>query len=261
MEPVIGIAVLPALPFFHGVTGGLFVFGLLILVVVRVVLGINATPRRSNGLLALLDQLGFRGNSRDPRSVSLEALADKLAFSSFSPEPDYEFVMGWNFLGFLSQGEDRYAFNILEGTYQDQKLFVFDYHFRIGPGDNDERYYTMFMLIEQEYFPQTLIEPGSSEDVFSRAANLFTNNDIKFESAEFSRTFRVRSGDKKFAYDVCNPQMMDYLLANGQLSIEINGPAILLAHTPQVPVDAIELGLERLAQIRSLLPEYLFNTK
>ncbi len=117
------------------------------------------------------------------------------------------------------------------------------------------------MLIAQEYFPQLLIEPENSEDLFSRAANLFTNNDIKFESAEFSRNFRVRSRDKKFAYDVCNPQMMDYLLANGDLRIEIQGPAILLAFTPQVPVDQIEFNLERLAQIRSLLPQYLFTTK
>jgi hypothetical protein len=243
------------------ITGGLFVLGLLILIVVRAVLGPNDTRRRSTGLLALFDTFGFTGNSRDLRSTSLQALADKLAFSSFSPDHDYEFVMSWNFLGYLSQGEDRYAFNILEGTYHDQKLFVFDYHFRFGPGEDDERFYTMFMLIEQESFPQILIERESSEDIFSRAANLFTKNDIKFESAEFSRTYRVRSGDKKFAYDVCNPQMMDNLLSNGDLRIEIQGPVILLAHSPQVPVDAVELGLERLAQIRSLLPEYLFTTK
>jgi hypothetical protein len=229
--------------------------------ILKAALGRTNMPSRPTGLLGLLASLGFTG-SRDLRSTSLQALADKLAFTSFSTDRDYEFVMGWSFLGFLSQGEDRYAFNILEGTYHDQKLFVFDYHFKVGTTrDDDDRYYTMFMLIEKEYFPQLLIEPESSEDLFSRVANLFTNNDIKFESAEFSRTYRVRSGDKKFAYDVCNPQMMDYLLANGNLKIEINGPAILLAHSPQAPVDTIELGLGRLAQIRSLLPEYLFTKK
>jgi len=242
-------------------TGGLVVLVLVASVILRVVLGPGDTRRRSSGLVGLLANLGLSGLSRDPRSASFQLLGDKLAFSSFSPGRDYEFVTGWNFLGFLSQGEDRYAFNILEGTYHDQKLFVYDYHFRFGPGDDNERYYTMFMLIEQECFPQILIEPKSSEDIFSRAANLITNNDIKFESAEFSRTYRVRSGDKKFAYDVCNPQMMDFLLSNGNLRVEIQGPVILLAHSPQVPVDAIELGLERLAQIRSFLPEYLFTTK
>ncbi|HTR42942.1 MAG TPA: hypothetical protein VMH87_15110 [Pseudomonadales bacterium] len=195
------------------------------------------------------------------RSIALQALSEKLAFSSFSPEPNYEFVMGWGFLGYLAQGEDRYAFNILEGTYQDQKLFVFDYHFKTGNREDNDRYCSMFMLIEQEYFPQVVIEPVNLEDIFSRIANVFTNSEIKFESAEFSRTYRVRSSDKKFAYDVCNPQMMDYLLANGNLRIEIQGPVILLAHIPQAPVEAIEPGLQTLAQIRSLLPQYLFTTK
>ena len=39
----------------------------------------------------------------------------------------------------------------------------------------------------------------------------------------------MRSKDKKFAYDVCNAQMMEYLLANRDLSIEIEGPALALA--------------------------------
>jgi hypothetical protein len=239
-----------------------FAIAAVIMVILRALQGSNGVPRRSNGLMDLFANLGFTRFTPDARSTSLQALADKLAFASFSPGHDYDFVMGWNFLGYLSQGEDRYAFNVLEGTYHDQKLFVFDYHFRIGTrDDNDERYYTIFMLIEPEAFPQILIEPESSEDLFSRIGDLFTNAEIKFESAEFSRAFRVRSRDKKFAYDVCNPQMMDCLLANRDLRIEIQGPVILLAFAPQVPVDQIEFNLERLAQIRSLLPQYLFTTK
>jgi hypothetical protein len=39
----------------------------------------------------------------------------------------------------------------------------------------------------------------------------------------------VRSPDKKFAYDVCHAQMMEYLLANRDLSIEIENEVIALA--------------------------------
>jgi hypothetical protein len=38
--------------------------------------------------------------------------------------------------------------------------------------------------------------------------------DIDFESDEFSRTFWVRSKDRKSAYDVIHGPMMDFLLAN-----------------------------------------------
>jgi hypothetical protein len=91
------------------------------------------------------------------------------------------------------------------------------------------------------------------------AALLGGEDEIKLESAEFSRVYCVRSGDKRFAYDVCNPQMMEYLLANRGLEIEIQGPVISLAFEPQLPVGQIELNLQRLIEIRSRLPEYLFT--
>src|ERR1035441_7551738 len=91
------------------------------------------------------------------------------------------------------------------------------------------------------------------------AAALGLEDDIKFESAEFARTYRVQSKDKRFAYDVCNPQMIEYLLANPGLQVEIQGPVILLAFEPQVPVSRIEFNLQRLVEIRTRLPEYLFT--
>jgi len=58
---------------------------------------------------------------------------------------------------------------------------------------------------------------------------------------------------------VCNPQMIEYLLANRGLQIEIQGPVILLAFEPQLPVGQIEFNLQRLIEIRSRLPDYLFT--
>jgi hypothetical protein len=199
-------------------------------------------------------------HARNPRSRSLEleALNQRLKFDSFNPERDDEFVMGWGFLSRLAQGEDCYAFNILRGTYHEQALFVFDYHYRSGSGKNEEGYFgTMLMLVVKEAFPRLTIGPEDFALKFAEA--LGVANDIKFESAEFSRRFRVRSADKKFAYDVCNAQMIDYLLANPGLQVEIQGPVISLVFEPQLPVGQIEFNLQRLVEIRSRLPEYLFT--
>ena len=88
---------------------------------------------------------------------------------------------------------------------------------------------------------------------------MFGYQDIKFESAEFSKTFCVRSPDKKFAYDVCNVKMMEYLLANRDLSIEIENEVIALAFNTRLSVEQIEFNLQRLVEIRSRLPQYLFT--
>lgn len=114
----------------------------------------------------------------------------------------------------------------------------------------------MLTFIVGQAFSKLTIQP---ENLVLKIEGAFDGENITFESAEFSRAFAVRSTDKKFAYDVCNPQMMEYLLANRDLQVEIQGPLIVLAFKPQLPVGAIEFNLQRLAQIRALLPQYLFE--
>jgi hypothetical protein len=52
---------------------------------------------------------------------------------------------------------------------------------------------------------------------------------------------------------------MDYLLANRDLDVEIQGPVISIGFEPQLPTGNIEFNLQRLAEIRSLMPQYLFT--
>jgi len=105
-------------------------------------------------------------------------------------------------------------------------------------------------------FPQLTIR---REGFFDRVAETFGFQDIKFESTEFSKAFCVRSPDKKFAYDVCNAKMMEYLLANRDLSVEIENQALALAFDSCLTMEQIESDLQRLVEIRSRLPEYLFT--
>jgi hypothetical protein len=209
------------------------------------------------GVIALLTA-GNQKRRREQRSIDLYNLGKSLGFDQFSPDRDAGFVMGWVFLNPLSRGDDRYAFNILRGTYQGQTLFIFDHHYRIGSGKNQQDHIcTMLMLVEKQVFPQVIVGPENLRDKLASAFGI--GNEIKLESTEFSRAYAVRSPDKKFAYDVCNAQMMEYLLANQDLQLEINGPIISLAFEPLLLVDQIELNLHRLAQIRSLMPDYLFT--
>ena len=99
------------------------------------------------------------------------------------------------------------------------------------------------------------------EGFFSKVAQAFGYDDIDFESHEFSRKFCVRSGDKKFAYDVCNARMIEYLLANDDLTIEIENNAMAMSFSRRLNAEQIEPNLDRLVQVRSLLPSYLFSGK
>ncbi len=206
------------------------------------------------GILTNLNQ----NRNRQERSLELQSLAERLAFEKFCPGRDDGFAMGWRFVNQLSQGSNRYASDVLQGKYQNCSLFVFDYHYQIESGKSKtDHNLTMLMLVGKDIFPQMTIGPESYGEKIAEAMGM--GGDIKFESAEFSRIFSVRSDDKKFAYDVCNPQMIEFLLANPDLQIEIQGPVILLAFEPQLPVEQIEFDLQRLAQVHSFFPKYLFS--
>lgn len=194
------------------------------------------------------------------RREAFAVLAARLNLS-YSSDENYALPDNFEFLNKLAQGSNRYAFNILSGQYQNYPVQVFDYHYETHSTDSKghrqthHHYFSFFILTLEKSFPELTI---SREDVFSKVAQALGYDDIDFESHEFSRKFCVRSKNKKFAYDVCHVRMMEYLLANPDLNIEIEGSALALGFSSTLKVEQIEPNLERLAQLRALLPEYLF---
>jgi hypothetical protein len=171
---------------------------------------------------------------------------------------DCEIAGRFNFLTRLEEGSNRYATNVLSGNYRQNEILAFDYHYTTGSGKNRQDHNLSFFILVMPggQFPQITIRP---EGFFDRVAETLGFQDIKFESAEFSKAFCVRSPDKKFAYDVCNAKMMEYLLANRDLSVEIENQVIALVFNARISVEQFEKDLQRLIEIHSRLPEYLFT--
>ena len=202
----------------------------------------------------------FNAIAQRKRREGLFELAARLNLD-FEMAEDRGIPGRFGFLKQLAQGDNRYATNVLSGTYQQNNVLVFDYHYETHSTDSkghrqtEDHWFSFFILTMPAVFPDLTIR---RENFFTRVAEAFGYQDINFESAEFSRAFNVRSPDKKFAYDVCNAKMMEYLLANRDLSIEIENEVIALAFDTRLSVEQIEFNLQRLVEIRSRLPQYLF---
>ena len=194
------------------------------------------------------------------RREELFELAQRLNLD-FSAAEDYALADRYGFLKQLAQGENRYARNVLSGTYRQNQVLAFDYHYETystdskGHRQTQHHWFSFFILTLPAVFSELTIR---RENFLTKIAEAFGYQDIKFESAEFSKTFNVRSPDKKFAYDVCNGQMMEYLLANRDLSVEIENQALALAFDRCLSAEQVEADLQRLIEIRSRLPAYLF---
>jgi hypothetical protein len=209
--------------------------------------------------VAIAIALGILGYiSALKRREALAAVAAKLGLR-FTPGKNWDMARRYRFLDKLRRGSNRYAFNILSGSYKGHDLIVFDYHYRTGSGKNTQHHYISFFILHlTESFPELVIGP---EGLFSKIAQAIGYDDIDFESHEFSRKFCVRSPDKKFAYDVCNARMIEYLLSNTDLSIEIEGNSLAISFSQRLSPDRIEPNLNRLITVRSLMPEYLFSRR
>ena len=194
------------------------------------------------------------------RREAFAALAARLGLH-YAPEKDRHLPTAFHFLGKLAQGSNRYAYNILSGEYSGRHVKVFDYHYETHSTDSKgnhqthHHHFSFFILRLERSFPELNI---SREGIFSKVAQALGYDDIDFESHEFSRKFCVRSKDKKFAYDVCNAQMMEYLLANDDLNIEVENAALAIGFSHTLKPEEIEPNLQRLINLRGLMPDYLF---
>lgn len=195
------------------------------------------------------------------RREALQQFANQLNLS-FYPGHDHSLDEQFPFLNSLCQGDNRYACNILTGTYRGHSICVFDYHYETTSTDLDgnrqtsHHYFAFFILFFDKQFPELLI---SREGWASKFVQFLGFDDIDFESAEFSRKFLVKSRDKKFAYDICHGQMIEYLLQNRDLNIEIERNCLTLVFPIQRTPEDIRHNLDRLVTVRELFPRYLME--
>jgi hypothetical protein len=218
----------------------LFIIGVIALVVVAAIFSYLGAQKRREAMMALAARLGLQ----------------------FNPSKNWDLAARYDFLNKLRTGENRYVFNTLSGNYQGHDVAAFDYHYETHSHDSKghrqthHHYFSVFLLHLPASFPELVI---GREGFFSKIAQAFGYDDIDFESHEFSRRFCVRSKDKKFAYDVCHARMIEYLLANDDLTIEIDNDTLALTFDSRLRLEQIEPNLGRLVRLRSLLPEYLFS--
>lgn len=195
------------------------------------------------------------------RRAAMAEVAASLGLS-FSSEKNWSYDEQYPFIRKLCQGNRRYGFNVLEGQYRGHSVLLFDYHYQTTSTDSKGRrkthhhYFSFFILHFAASFPELLI---CREGWFSKVTQFLGFDDIDFESAEFSNMFLVKSPDKKFAYDICHGQMIEFLLQNRDLNIEIERNCLTLFFGNRLSPNSIPHHIDRLVAIREMFPQYLMD--
>jgi len=162
----------------------------------------------------------------------------------------------------FQKGHSQCAYNVMSGRLKEREIMCFDYLYKETHGSGKNRhtttyYHTCLLLALPIRFQTLSIRPESFLD---RVGEFFGLDDIDFESDEFSRKFFVKCADKKFAYDVIHPRVMELLLQCGKVHVEAVGDSILFYCTPTLRVpEEVEPLVQRGLQFVELIPDYLIE--
>ncbi|MEI6916663.1 MAG: hypothetical protein WCL39_16120 [Armatimonadota bacterium] len=221
----------------------LFLVGFVLLCLILMIFSYYAEKKRREELLLESLDLGLTFDQDDP----------------FSIETRYEFF-SW-----IDQGHNRTAYNVMYGTVDDFEIKAFDYRFYTmesghnaagNPSSNESLHDFSAIIADTKcLFKELHIKP---EGFFDRIGDALGFADIDFESDEFSRAYCVKGPDKKFAYDMIHPRMMELLMVDRRWSMEFKANCVMLVlGTSNFTPDQIKDGIARVRQMMSLIPDYL----
>ena len=205
-------------------------------------------------VLAVITAAIYSWYGADKRRKELFAWAQSRHLN-FSSQKDYGFGSRYPSLSCLNRGSSRYAHNVISGTLADREFLGFDYHYTTGSGKNRQVHSFSAIILQSPIWLRPLYIRG--EHFFDKITEFAGFDDIDFESAEFSRKFYVKSPDKRWAYDVLHPRMMEFLLSKPVFTIQFDLNRIMAQRSRTFSVADFEQAIELVEGMIERFPEYL----
>jgi len=201
------------------------------------------------GVIIALGVYSYRQNQA--RLAALSGLAASLRWRFLGDAKDRNFEDRHPQFPRFARGNNRYAHNRLQGTLAafaaELPAEAGDYHFTQTSGSGKNRstitYRFSYLIVTLPFglsLPDLAVRRENLLDKFAGAIGF---EDIDFESAEFSRRFHVSSRDRRFAYALIDPRMIEFLLAaearKPSRPFEL-GKGVLLLTSRSTPWNAVE---------------------
>lgn len=184
-----------------------------------------------------------------------------VAVQGWSFFPDRRRDPGDDFPGMplFGQGSNRYAENLLRGTFQNCTVMAFDYHYETIFGTGDDRRtinYWFTVVMASPGFPLKPLMIRKS-GFFDSIASFFGNDDINFESAEFSRRYHVTAPERRWAFDVITPQNIEFLMHRNPDALTMNNSWLMLYESRVDDPSAILPLFSTVTGLLERMPEYV----
>jgi type II secretory pathway pseudopilin PulG len=219
-------------------SAALVVIGIVVIVALGIYFGWYAKKKRREELARMAAQLGLQYSQQDTFNL-----------------------LGLPF-GLFRMGDGRGCENVMWGRWLDIQLQEFDYWYyeesTDSKGNRTRTYYRFSCVVSQLPLDSAHLSI-TKENLFTRLADHLGFEDISFESEEFNRKFQIKSKDRKFATDLIDARMMQWLLATEKgWSYELSGPYLLCYHKRLRPVELTPL-LGTMKEFRDHIPRVVYG--
>ena len=160
----------------------------------------------------------YAHKKRQERIAALRAVAARRGWN-FSEFKDRDHDEYYSHFEIFRRGHSRAAYDTMSGPLNvfgtDTFAKAGDFTYKItrsnGKSTSTSTYHFSYLIIELPFraVPDVL---ARRENIFDKFADMLGFDDIDFESSEFSKKFCIKSPDKRFAYDLFTPRMMEFFL-------------------------------------------------
>jgi hypothetical protein len=162
----------------------------------------------------------------------------------------------------LKKGDGRGVENVMWGTWGRLACREFDYWYyeesTDSKGNRTKTYYRFSCVmapVEAACSPLLIDE----ENVFTRLGDHLGFRDIEFESEAFNKAFTVKSPDRKFASDLVDARMIEWLMAHGSgFQFDVAGDRVLVSCRKRAPTE-LTLLFGTLRGFHEQIPRVVFS--
>lgn len=173
----------------------------------------------------------YNKKMREKRRKEMEELSGKIGFS-FTDHPFEDFPSSFSNFNLFKIGYAKKTENVLEGTFDDIRLQIFDYQYTVSSGKSSHtHYHTVFCAYVDDFSL-----PGFElrrEGFFDKMGDMLGFKDIDFDShPDFSNRYLLKGSDEEEIRRLFSPKVLEYFEKRSEdISVEADGNKIVVYST------------------------------
>ena len=240
--------------------GLVVVFAILFIVIIIVASQYEKRKReeRRKELGELASSLGLQFFPEGPGSGPAKSFLETL-FSFGSDGPEDRLMAQFEGFTPFGQGHSQSIESLLAGSSGGVDWLVFDYQYKITTSTGKTTTTTTYPpSIVAAKLP--IILPWltlSGESLLTRLGERLGVHDLHFESEEFNNKYRVKCPDRKLAFDLLHPQVIEYFLQLPVRDWQMGGPFVVLKTPSWASAKEYVRMMEDIKGFVKLIPDYV----